>query len=118
MRKTHKFLKDGTKMTWPECQYNQHRWLAVMDYKNEADNATQKEIDKVFRVYTEKAQAPTWYVAFTDLRKSGMPYPRIFAAVKTLRVADPYTVRLNINRMGECVYVAFSRKITKKGFIQ
>lgn len=106
-RKTHKTLKDGTLMTWPLCMYGQRKWMAVMDFRNTPADATGKEIDKLLSTYREISQAPCFYVSYTDLRPSRLAYPRIFAVVKTLKMRDPYSVNVTVNRMGENVCVKF-----------
>ena len=107
-RKTHKVLKDGTKMTWPLCQYHQRRWLAVMDFRNTPADATESEIAKVLEAYRIKRQ-PLGYVTYTDLRISRLPYPRIFAVCKTLHKRDPYSVTCTVNRMNENTTVKFNQ---------
>ena len=85
-----------------------------MEWKNVVPDATEKEIEKVIQVYKDTEKDFRGYIAYTDLRKSRMPYPRIFAVIKTLHTRNPYTITPNINRMGENVYVKIHLDMLEK----
>lgn len=102
MRKnTVKFLQNGTRMVWPSCQRNQTRWHGAMIWRDVVADATDAEIERLVDAYAAHVKWPG-YILYADLKKwSGLSYPRIFAAVKTLRNRDARNVLVNINRMGD-----------------
>ena len=112
-RNTVKFLKNGTRMVWPECQRHQKRWHGAMVWRDVVGDATDAEIERLVVAYDAHAKHPG-YILYADLKKwSGLSYPRIFAAVKTMRTRNPHSVNVNINRMGDNTSVRFS-EVPKK----
>ena len=98
----HKYLKDGTKMTKPQSEYHQKSYHAIMDYRNVPADATDDEIARVLDAYKSMRLPLTGYTTYTAIKQiCKMTYPRIFAAIKTMHQADPYSVRFTVNRLDE-----------------
>lgn len=98
----HKTLKDGTLMTKPDCMYHQKTYHAVMKYREVEADATEAECAALRQAYNNTPKTLTGYITYTDAKqRCRLSYPRIFAAVKTLHRADPYSVSFSVNRMGE-----------------
>lgn len=98
---THKYLKDGTKMTKPGCEYHQKSYQAVMDWKATPTDATDQEM-KAVRSAHKAVASFLGYATYTAVKQvCRLPYLRIFAAVKTMHDQDPHSISMSVNRMDE-----------------
>ena len=98
----YRYLKDGTKMTKPDCEYNQRSYQAVMDFRETKPDATREEVAKVLAAYNEVKAPVTGYATYTAIKQAcRLPYPRIFAVVKTLHVRNPGSIICSVNRLNE-----------------